>query len=192
MNALIQRIRRDASYLGHGIIKVDSFLNHQVDASLMAAIGREFVERFAALGVDTVSRVLTAEVSGIPPALATAGALGVPMVYARKHESATLTGNYHQAETVSRTRGNRVQLRVDSRFLVDSDRVLIIDDFLATGHTLNALVRIIQQSGAQLLGIGCVIEKPAERGRETIGEVDAPVLSLARLGWDNEQVVVLD
>jgi len=192
MNALIERIRRDASYLGNGIIKVDSFLNHQVDALLMGAIGREFAQRFEALGVGAVSRVLTAEVSGIPPALATAGVLGIPMVYARKHESATLSGDYFQAETVSRTRGNRVQLRVDTRFLAPLDRVLIIDDFLATGLTLNALVRIVQQSGASLAGIGCVIEKPAEQGRRNIGEITAPVLSLARLGWDNEQVVVLD
>lgn len=192
MKALIERIRQDASYLGNGIIKVDSFLNHQVDASLMHAIGGEFASRFEALGIGGVSRILTAEVSGIPPAQATAQTLGVPMVYARKHESATLVGEYFQAETVSRTRGDRVQLRVDTRFLTSQDRVLIIDDFLATGLTLNALVRIIRQSGASLVGIGCVIEKPTEQGRQNLGELAVPVLSLARLGWDNDQVVVLD
>lgn len=191
MNALIQRIHQDASYLGNGIIKVDSFLNHQVDAPLMRAIGETFASQFESLGVGPVSRILTAEVSGIPPALATAETLGIPLVYARKHDSATLTGSYFQAETVSRTRGNQVTLRVDKRFLAAQDRILIIDDFLATGVTLNALVRIIQQSGATLVGIGCVIEKPAEGGRKGIGPVNAPILSLARLGWENDQVLVL-
>lgn len=187
MQALIERIQRDAVHIGGGIVKVDSFLNHQVDASLMAAIGAEFVRRFTALGVTGISKIITAEVSGILPALSTAQVLGVPLVYARKQMSKTMTDQYFEATAESRTRGTQVLLRVSQRFLGPADRVLLIDDFLATGSTIDALLGIVGHSGATLCGIGCVIEKPAEGGRERLAGFQTPIETLAKIEWrDNE------
>lgn len=190
MQALIERIRHDAVHIGGGIVKVDSFLNHQVDSSLMAAIGTEFVRRFTALGVTGISKIITAEVSGILPAQATAQVLGVPLVYARKQMSKTMTDQYFEAEAESRTRGNPVTLRVSQRFLGPADRVLLIDDFLATGSTIDALLGIVRHSGATLCGIGCVIEKPAEGGRERLAGFNAPIETLARIEWRNNEILV--
>lgn len=186
MQALLERIRAEAINLGAGIIKVDSFINHQIDPALTAAMGEEFASRFLELGVGTVDRILTAEVSGIPPALATAQALNVPLVYARKHKPKTLVEPCYTAEAISRTKGHTVQLQLSSHYLQRGERVLIIDDFLATGSTLKALVSLIQQAGAQLCGIGCVIEKPWEGGRAALAELAVPLLSLARIELDGE------
>lgn len=190
MQALIERIQRDAVHIGGGIVKVDSFLNHQVDSSLMAAIGAEFVRRFTALGVTGISKIITAEVSGILPALSTAQMLGVPLVYARKQMSKTMTDQYFVAEAESRTRGTPVILRVSQRFLEPTDRVLLIDDFLATGSTIDALLAIVGQSGAMLCGIGCVIEKPAEGGRERLAGFHAPIETLAKIEWRDNEITV--
>lgn len=189
MQALIDRIRQDAVYLGKGIVKVDGFINHQIDPVLTAGMGEAFAARFAACGA---TRVITAEVSGIPPALATAMALNVPLIYARKQRPATLTEPCYTAPTTSRTKGNTVDLQVSSRYLHADDKVLIIDDFLATGTTLNAMVSIIAQSGATLVGIGCVVEKMWEGGRETLRDVQVPIESLAKLHLVDERIVVED
>ena len=188
MKQLVERIKAEAVYVGGGIVKVDSFLNHQVDPALMNAIGATFVERFAASGVTGISKVVTAEVSGIAPALDTALVLGVPMVYARKHRSAAMTDQYYTAQAKSRTKGDLVQLRVSNRYLQNGDRVLLIDDFLATGSTINALINIIHQSGATLCGVGCVIEKPAEQGRERFAHLDIPIITLAKVDWRDDVI----
>ena len=156
MQELVTRIQQDAVHVGGGIIKVDSFINHQVDSALMDAVGAAFADRFSH---SAVSKVITAEVSGIAPALMTARTLGVPLIYARKHQSAAMTDSYYQTDVVSRTKGGTVTLRISKRYLKAQDRVLVIDDFLATGSTLDGLIDLIQQSGAILTGIGCVIEK---------------------------------
>ena len=190
MQALIDRIHQDAVYLGKGIVKVDSFLNHQIDPALMQAIGVEFSRRFAEFGVSGITRFVTAGVSGIPPALVTAATLGVPVVYARKHRPATMSERFHVVEAPSRTKGNIVELMISDEYLTADDRVLLIDDFLATGHTLNALIGLIRDSGATLCGVGCVIEKPVEGGRERLAYLDVPVITLAKVGWQDEKVQV--
>ena len=196
MQALVARIRQEAVHVGGGIVKVDGFLNHQVDGALMHEIGQHLAGRFSG-GAPT--RVLTAEVSGIAPALATAQALGVPLVFARKQRSAAMTDGYHSASVLSRTKGDEVRLLVSQRYLGADDRVLIVDDFLATGSTLDGLVDIVAQSGARLVGIGCVIEKPLEGGRRrllaklagTLPEAaDVPVLSLASIRVENDKLEV--
>lgn len=191
MKALNERIEREATYLGRGIIKVDGFLNHQVDPALTTAMGESFARRLAAAGVSGVTRVLTAEVSGIAPAVATAAVLGVPMVYARKHRPITMPDGFFLAEAPSHTKGGVVQLMVSPEFLEADDRVLIIDDFLATGKTIEALVRLVQQSNATLMGIGCVVEKVFEPGRQRLEQLGVPVISLARLDLDGDDIVVL-
>ena len=141
-------------------------------------------DSFLAEGVRRITRVLTAEVSGIPVALQVAEQFGAQMIYARKSHSRTMTGTYYVAEAVSRTRGTSSELMVDRRFLNVQDRVLIIDDFLATGATLTALARLVGESGAELCGIACVIEKPQEGGREVLTDLDAPIITLAKIRFD--------
>jgi xanthine phosphoribosyltransferase len=190
MQALIERIRTEGTYIGNGIIKVDSFVNHQIDPALTMAIGAEFAARFAAIGIDGVTKVVTAEVSGIAPAFATAQALSVPMVYARKHRPITMPNGFYLAEAPSHTKGGIVQLMISPEYLASTDRVLLIDDFLATGLTIGAIAALIQQSGATLCGIGCVIEKVFEGGRDHLADLDVPVVTLAKIDLDGDSFSV--
>ena len=192
MQELIDRIKHEGIHVGGGIVKVDGFINHQVDAGFMVRLGQAFAQQFAAAGVREVSKVVTAEVSGIAPALATAQALGVSMIYARKQRSAAMTDDYYLASAVSRTTGNAVELRISKRYLTAADRVLLIDDFLATGSTLDALARISAQSGATLCGIGCLIEKPGENGRAHFVELNVPIVTLAKITFGNDVLDVYE
>jgi len=178
MEALKQRIRLEGKNLGDGILKVDSFLNHQVDAPLMLAVGGALAARFGALGIN---KVLTAEISGIAPALTTALALGLPVVYARKTRPVTMPEHAYVTTAPSHTKGQLVHLMVSPEFLGPADKVLIIDDFLARGKTIDALVRLAQQAGAQIKGIGVVIEKAFEGGRQELAYLDVPIHSLVAI-----------
>lgn len=190
MQALIERIQAEAVYLGRGIIKVDGFINHQIDPALTMGMGQAFAEAFTAVGVVGITKVVTAEVSGIAPAFATAHVLGVPLVYARKHRPVTMANGVFTAEAPSRTKGGIVQLMISPEYLGTGDRVLLIDDFLAKGHTIEALARLIAASGAALCGIGCVVEKVFETGRELLTPLQVPIISLARVDVRDEQIVV--
>jgi xanthine phosphoribosyltransferase len=187
MPALIERIEAEAMHLGNGIIKVDGFVNHQIDPGLTMAMGAEFARHFADA---RVSKVITAEVSGIAPALATAMALGVPLVYARKHRPITMPDGFYLAEAPSHTKGGIVQLMVSPQYLSVADRVLLIDDFLATGHTIHALVKLVQQSGATLCGIGCLIEKVFEGGREQLAGLGIRIVTLAKIDLNGDEITV--
>ncbi len=191
MQKLIDSIQAEGRYLGHSILKVDSFLNHQVDSELMVEIGRQLFERLNNAD-KPITKVLTAEASGILPAMTTAMAANCRMIYARKSISKTMVDDYYTAKAVSRTRGNDVTFYANSRFLGPDDRVLIIEDFLATGSSISALVDIVNQSGATLAGIGTIIEKPAEQGRAVICQhlqKDCPVASLACIDFDDNKLV---
>jgi len=190
MQALIERVRTEAVYLGKGIVKVDGFLNHQVDPVLLTAIGAEFMRRFAESGCDGLTKVVTAEASGIAPAFATAQVLGVPLLYARKQRPVTMPEDAYTAETLSRTRGEPARLFVSSRYLTARDRVVLIDDFLGTGTTLQAMLSLVAQSGAALLGLGCVVEKVYEGGRDRLGTIGVPMVSLARIDLVDDTLVV--
>jgi xanthine phosphoribosyltransferase len=173
MESLKRRIRQEGRNLGQGILKVDSVINHQVDATLMLEAGAEFARSFTD-GHPT--RILTAEVSGIIPAMATAYAMGLPLVYARKHKPVTMTVFIEFAP--SHTKGGEVSLMVSPEFLHAEDRVLIIDDFLATGNTIDAMARIVESAGATLVGIGALVEKSFENGRQALSYLDVPIVSL--------------
>jgi len=173
---LKQRIRTHGKNLGSGILKVDSFINHQIDPALMDKVGREMARRFAS---TDVSKVLTAEISGIAPALATGQALGVPVVYARKTRPVTMIGPVFVEVAPSHTKGRDVFLMVSTEFLGPGDRVLVIDDFLATGATISALVRLVRHAEATLVGIGTVVEKGFEGGRVALEDLGVPIVSLA-------------
>ncbi|MCS7285583.1 MAG: xanthine phosphoribosyltransferase [Anaerolineae bacterium] len=178
MEILKERILREGKNLGGGILKVDSFINHQVDPRLMVEVGQELARRFAHL---EITKVLTAEISGIAPALTTALALGVPLVYARKTRPITMVNGAYRQLAPSHTKGRMVELMVSVEFLKPGDKVLIVDDFLATGQTIEALVRIVEMSGATLVGIGAVIEKTFEGGRERLRYLNVPIESLVKI-----------
>ena len=175
MKALKERIEQEGQNLGRGILKVDSFINHQVDPELMVAAGRELAGRFGGAGA---TKVLTAEISGIAPALTTAMALGIPVVYARKTKPITMPERVYRQTAPSHTKGHHVELMASPEFLRPSDRILIVDDFLATGKTISALVRLVEEAGAELVGIGTIIEKEFEEGRALLEGLDIPVESL--------------
>jgi xanthine phosphoribosyltransferase len=176
LEELRRRIQTEGKNLGNGILKVDSFINHQIDPALMVQVGREMARRFADV---EITKVLTAEISGIAPALATGHALGVPVVYARKTRPVTMTGPVFVEVAPSHTKGRDVFLMVSTEFLGPGDRVLVVDDFLATGATISALVRLVQHAGAQLVGVGTVIEKAFEGGRADLETLSVPIVSLA-------------
>ncbi len=178
MEILKERILREGRNLGGGILKVDSFINHQVDPKLMVEVGQELAKHFAHL---EITKVLTAEISGIAPALTTALALGVPLVYARKTRPITMVNGAYRQFAPSHTKGKMVELMVSVEFLKPGDKVLIVDDFLATGQTIEALVRIVEMSGATLVGIGTVIEKVFEGGRERLKHLNVPIVSLVKI-----------
>ena len=191
MNALIERIRLEASHLGRGIVKLDSLINHQLDPQLTLEMGQSFRARLEASGVREVSKVLTVEVSGIAAALTTALAFGVPMVYARKTRPITMSPDPYTASAVSRTKGGEVVLSVSKDFLGSSDRVIIIDDFLASGRTLLAMVDIVRQSGATLLGVGGIVEKIYDGGRAALEKLGVPIVSLACIESADESGIVV-
>ena len=180
MQALKDRILNEGRNLGNGILKIDSMLNHQLDPQLMQGMGEEFARLFADIPVD---RILTAEISGIAPALMTAIQLDVPVVYARKKKPITMSGPIYIENAPSHTKGGMVELMVSGEFLKAGENVLIIDDFLASGETLKALGRLVLAAEAKLVGVGVVVEKSFENGREAMAEsgFNMPIHALATI-----------
>lgn len=176
MKILKQRILAEGRDLGNGILKVDSFLNHQVDPVLMYECGQELARRFQNLHI---TKVLTAEISGIGPALMTGLALKVPVAYARKHKPVTMPDMVYLTTAPSHTKGQQVNLMLSPEYIRKGDRVLVVDDFLASGQTIKGLVRLAQAAGAIIVGIGTVIEKTFEGGRELLQDVGVPIEALA-------------
>ncbi len=189
METLKDRIRREGENLGRGILKIDSFLNHQVDPALMEAAGEAIAARFAD---SRPTRILTAEVSGIIPAVMAGRALGnVPAVYARKHKPITMREPVYVDSAPSHTKGGEVLLMVSPEFLSAGDRVLIVDDFLASGRTIDALARIVAAAGATLVGIATVVEKTFEGGRDQLAHWGVPVVALATISDMSEGKIVV-
>jgi xanthine phosphoribosyltransferase len=187
MNALIERIRQEGKNLGNGILKVDNFINHQVDPMLMNECGKEFARRFSQVGA---TRILTAEISGIAPALMTAMHLGLPVVYARKTKPITMPDTVYLTVAPSHTKGRLVELIVSPEYLARGERVLIIDDFLASGSTILGLVRLAQAAGSDLVGIGTLIEKSFEGGRDVLSHLNVQIESLACItSMDEGQII---
>lgn len=190
MQELKERILKEGKNLGGGILKVDSFINHQVDPVLMDACGKELARRFAHVGAG---RVLTAEISGIAPALMTARYLQVPVVYARKTKPITMPDTVYLAVAPSHTKGNLVELIVSPEYLPRGEKVLIIDDFLASGWTIHGLVRLVQAAGAELVGIGSLIEKTFEGGRQLLAQYNVQIEALACIqSMDNGVIIFTD
>lgn len=178
MNLLKERILKEGKNLGGGILKVDGFINHQVDPTLMLACGKEFARIFRGVGA---TKILTAEISGIAPAVTTGIHLGLPVVYARKHKPITMPDQVLLTLTPSHTKGRTVELIVSPEYLSGGEHVLIIDDFLATGATILGLVRLAQAAGATIVGVGTLIEKTFEGGRDVLQPLGVPIESLAKV-----------
>ncbi|MGM0217429.1 xanthine phosphoribosyltransferase [Enterococcus sp. AZ126] len=178
MEELVQRIKEDGHVLGEGVLKVDSFVTHQVAPDLMEAIGNRFAEVFAKAGI---TKVVTIEASGIAPALFAAKKLDVPMIFARKAKSLTMDEELLTTSVYSFTKQVTSQISISRKFLSNEDKVLIIDDFLANGQAAKGLVELCQQAGAEVDGIGIVIEKSFQDGRELLEEMGMRVVSLARI-----------
>ncbi|MGC6770484.1 xanthine phosphoribosyltransferase [Enterococcus sp. LJL128] len=186
MKELVERIKKDGQVLGDGVLKVDSFVTHQVDPDLMEQIGKRFAEVFAEQGI---TKVVTIEASGIAPALYAAQALKVPMIFARKAKSLTMDEELLTASVYSFTKQVTSQVSISKKFLKEGDKVLIIDDFLANGQAAKGLVELCRQAGAEVLGIGIIIEKSFQDGRTLLEDMGLKVVSLARIASLKNQTV---
>jgi xanthine phosphoribosyltransferase len=172
MNLLKERILKDGRNLGGGILKVDGFINHQIDPQIMEETGKILASRFISL---KPTKILTAEVSGIAPAIATAITLHIPVIYARKVKPVTMPGQIYVRSCPSHTKGVSTDLMVSPEVLGPYENVLIIDDFLASGQTLFALAQIVLDSHSRIAGFGVIIEKSFEEGRKHLSQFNVPV-----------------
>lgn len=176
MNFLEERIIKDGIVKPGNVLKVDSFLNHQMDIELMDKMGEEFHRRFAD---KSITKVLTIEASGIAIACSVARCFNVPLVFAKKSKSVNIEGDMYIAEVESFTHKNKNQVIVSKKFLNADDRVLIIDDFLANGCALQGLISITEASGAKVEGLGIAIEKGFQIGGQVIRNLGYKLESLA-------------
>ena len=176
MNCVEERILKDGVVKYGNVLKVDSFLNHQIDVKLLDEIAREFLRRFEE---STITKVLTIEASGIAIACAVARMLGVPVVFAKKSKSVNLDGESYVAEVESFTHKNTNQVIVSKKYLSENDHVLIVDDFLANGCALQGLISIVDASGAEVVGCGIVIEKGFQEGGHRLRNLGFHLESLA-------------
>ncbi len=189
MEKLKELIQREGIVISDQILKVDSFLNHQIDHVLMYEIG----ETFAKMYQDKhITKILTIESSGIAPAIMTGLVLKVPVVFARKQAPSTLSGSFYMSEIFSYTKKKTVPLVVSAAFLQPTDSVLIIDDFLANGEAARGMVDLIRQAGSQLAGIGIVIEKSFQSGGKFLRAKGLKVDSLVRIKSLNNGIIEYD
>ncbi|UOQ46982.1 xanthine phosphoribosyltransferase [Gracilibacillus caseinilyticus] len=178
MELLQKKIIKEGIALSDTVLKVDNFLNHQIDPQLMNEIGKEFAARFKGEGI---TKIVTLESSGIAPAVMTGLVLDVPVIFARKKKSLTLTEGLITSQVYSYTKQETNDISIASKFLNDQDHVLIIDDFLANGQAALALVDIVEKTNASIAGIGIVIEKAFQDGGKFLSEKGCRVESLARI-----------
>ena len=178
MKLLEDRILRDGQFLPGNVLKVDSFLNHQIDVAFICELGKEFERLFHDAGV---TKILTIEASGIGIACLTAQYFGVPVVFAKKSKTTNIYGDVYTATVESYTHGTTSQIVVSNKYLNEGDRVLIIDDFLANGQALNGLIEVVESAGATVVGAGIVIEKAFQPGGDLIRNRGIRVESLARV-----------
>ncbi|MDN6257584.1 MAG: xanthine phosphoribosyltransferase [Tetragenococcus halophilus] len=178
MEELVRRIQHDGNVLSEGVLKVDRFITHQVDPELMEKIGARLAEVFAD---KKITKVVTIEASGIAPAIYAAQSLNVPMIFARKAKSLTMDEELLTSSVYSFTKQLASTISISRKFLNEQDHVLIVDDFLANGQAAKGLIELCQQAGAEVEGIGIVIEKSFQMGRQLLEDMGVPVVSLARI-----------
>ena len=184
MKLLEDRIRKDGVVKEGNVLKVDRFLNHQMDIELFQEIGKEFKRRFAN---ENVNKILTIEASGIGIACVAAESFHVPVVFAKKTQTKNIAGEVYRTQVESFTHGRIYDIIVSKEFLGKGDRVLLIDDFLANGKALEGLAQLVQDSGAELVGAGIVIEKGFQRGGDVIRAKGIHLESLAIVDGMNDK-----
>ena len=178
MHALEQKILAEGIVLSEEVLKVDSFLNHQIDPVMMQLIGQEFARLFKDAGI---TKIITIEASGIAPAVMAGLELGVPVIFARKYQSLTLKDDLYRSKVFSFTKQTESTIAISNKHISSTDKVLVIDDFLANGQAALGLADLIHQANAEVVGIGIVIEKSFQPGRELLLEKGYRVDSLARV-----------
>jgi len=183
---LKDKILSEGKALSDTILKVDSFVNHQVDPGLMSEIGKAFANHYQSYGV---TKVLTIESSGIAPAVYTAEFLNVPMIILKKQTSKILNDTVYQTNITSFTKGTSYELTLSKNYIDSSDTALIIDDFLANGEAAMGAVRLSQMAGAKIAGIGILIEKSFQKGRQRLIDDGHDVYSLARIARLGEGII---
>lgn len=187
MKLLEERIVAEGVVVKDNILKVDSFLNHQIDPVLMKAIGDELARLFKD---EQVTKILTIEVSGIAPSLLTGLALKVPIIFARKQSSKIMDGQQYITSVQSHTKKKTNQISVAKAYLQKNDNVLLIDDFLANGHASLGLIEICHQAQANIVGLGVVIEKSFQPGRQLVEDAGVRVESLVRIAsFENNKII---
>ena len=187
MRLLKEKIKNEGIVLNNSILKVDAFLNHQIDPELMMELGREFSKRFAD---KKVTKILTVESSGIAVALTTALFFHVPVVFARKQKPSTMNENLYSTKVFSFTKNVTNNVSVSKKFLPPGENILILDDFLANGEAAMGLADLVHQAGSNVVGIGIVIEKSFQPGRKRLIEAGYQVESLARIkAFEKGQIV---
>lgn len=188
MELLKARIRKDGIVRGSDVLKVDSFLNHQMDIALFQEMGKEWAKRFEGAGVN---KILTIEASGIGIAAIVAQSFDSPVVFAKKSQSKNISGDVYTTKVTSFTHDRVYDVIVNKRFLNEEDRVLIIDDFLANGAALTGLIDLVKQSGATLVGCGIAIEKAFQPGGANLRTQGVRIESLARVASMSEDEGVI-
>lgn len=178
MRELEEKIRKYGTVLPGNVLKVDAFLNHQVDPQLMLHVGQEFAKLFADEGV---TKVWTVESSGIAPAVMTGLAMHVPVIFARKHKSLTLNQNMYVADVYSYTKKTTNRISISKKYVSPDDKILMIDDFLANGQAVEGMLEIADQAGVQVAGAGIVIEKSFQPGANELKDRGVRLESLARI-----------
>ena len=178
MQELNEKIKQFGTVLPGNVLKVDAFLNHQVDSELMLHVGQEFARRFAGEGI---TKIWTVESSGIAPAVMTGLAMKLPVIFARKHKSLTLNNNMYVADVYSYTKKTTNRISISKKYVAPDDKVLMIDDFLANGQAVEGMLEIADQAGIQVAGAGIVIEKSFQPGGQELRDRGVRVESLARI-----------
>jgi len=186
MKALKERILKDGVALNESVLKVDSFLNHGVDPKLMNDIGTSFKEHFKNHGI---TKIFTIESSGIAPTVMTALQMELPMVTLKKQKSKILNGDVYQTTVHSFTKAVDYELTLSKKFISPEDNILVIDDFLAYGEAAQGAIRLIEEAGAKVVGIGIVIEKSFQPGRRSLEDKGYEVYSLARVNKLGEGII---
>lgn len=178
MQELNEKIKQFGTVLPGNVLKVDAFLNHQVDPELMLHVGQEFARRFAG---EEITKIWTVESSGIAPAVMTGLAMKLPVIFARKHKSLTLNNNMYVADVYSYTKKTTNRISISKKYVAPDDKVLMIDDFLANGQAVEGMLEIADQAGIQVAGAGIVIEKSFQPGGQELRDRGVRVESLARI-----------
>lgn len=190
MLGLKEKIKKDGYVLNDSILKVDTFLNHQIDPKIMMQMGEEFAKRFKDANI---TKVLTVEASGIAIGMAVSHILGVQLVFARKKKSALMCEDSYAAEVYSFTKKEANVISVLKKFMPANENVLIVDDFLANGDAAAGLASIVEQAGSKVVGIGIAIEKSFQPGRKRLNNAGYRVESLARIKeFKNNEVIFVD